>query len=46
MECDECDGTGECPEQCDGDDDCDVCNGSDVCPHCSGTGEMDEDDDE
>lgn len=41
--CDECGGSGECPEQCGGDEDCDVCHGTFECPYCHGTGEVEED---
>lgn len=37
--CDNCDGTGVCPEQCGGDAECEVCNATGECPHCDGSGE-------
>ncbi|MHC4278365.1 MAG: hypothetical protein ACYSTI_13765 [Planctomycetota bacterium] len=47
--CDDCQGSGECPE-CHGlTDDCDHCEGTGACPWCGGTGEaefeFDEDED-
>jgi len=46
MKCDYCDGSGQCPEDCDSDEDCEVCGGSGECPHCKGTGNDDEDGEE
>jgi len=41
--CEECDGTGDCP-QCHGDvvlvDDCEMCLGSGTCIACDGSGEQ------
>lgn len=50
-DCDECNGTGECPK-CHGElaiiEECDVCGGSGDCQACDGDGtfddELDEDD--
>jgi hypothetical protein len=43
MDCEECEGSGYCPDCKLGepiDEDCDTCDGTNECPHCGGTGEQ------
>lgn len=46
--CEECDGTGDCPEYCedgfepDGEDTCSGCQGGMSCPYCFGEGEIED----
>ncbi len=42
MDCEDCDGSGHCPDCTLGepaDEECETCDGTNECPTCGGTGE-------